>query len=94
MSEAPNEFLPGLFESRLGSLFKGPRTAANSSTTLVDVEEGDLVVFPSKTVHATEPHQSETPRVSISADIILTLKDATTHEFALPNLSHWKKISE
>ena len=93
-SEPPNEFLPGLFESRMASLFNGPRTAANSSTTLVDVEEGDLVVFPSKTVHATEPHQSDTPRISISADIILTLKDETTHEFALPSLSHWKKMSE
>lgn len=93
MPDAPNEFLPGLFESRMGSLFKGPRTAANSSTTLVDVEEGDLVVFPSKTVHATEPHHSDEPRISISADIVVTLKEATTHEFGLPSLSDWKKIN-
>lgn len=93
MSDAPNEFLPGLFESRMGSVFNGPRTPANSSTTLVEVEEGDMVIFPSKTVHATEPHQSGTPRISISADIIVTLKNSASHEFALPNLSHWKKMN-
>ncbi len=94
MPEAPNEFLPGLFETRMGSLFKGPRNAANSSTTLVDVADGDLIVFPSKTVHATEPHASETSRISISADIVVTLKDAGNHEFGLPSLSHWTKLSE
>ena len=92
-SDAPNEFIPGIFESKMASLFKGPRTGSNSSTTLIDIEEGDLVIFPSKTVHATEPHQSDTPRISISADVIVTLKDATGHEFALPNLSHWKKFN-
>jgi uncharacterized protein (TIGR02466 family) len=93
MTEAPNEFLPGLFESKMASLFKGPRSGGNSSTTLVDVEEGDLVIFPSKTVHATEPHNSDIPRVSISADIIVTLKDSKNHEFGLPSLSHWKKMN-
>ena len=92
-SDAPNEFLPGLFESKMASLFKGPRSGTNSSTTLVDIEEGDLVIFPSKTVHATEPHQSDTPRISISADVIVTLKNSTRHEFALPSLSHWKKMN-
>ena len=92
-SGPPNEFVPGLFESRMGSLFTGPRSPANSANTIVDVEEGDMVIFPSKTVHATEPHQSETPRISISADIVITLKESKNHEFLLPDFSHWKKMN-
>lgn len=88
----PNEFIPGLFETKMDSLFNGPRNANNKSSLIVDVESGDLVIFPSRTEHATEPHDSTEPRISISSDVVVTLKDSDKREFLLPDLKHWKKM--
>ena len=88
----PNEFVPGLFETKMASLFSGPRNPTNSNNMIVDVNEGDVVIFPSRTEHTTEPHKSTEPRISISSDIVVTLKDSTKQEFLLPNLEHWKQM--
>ncbi len=90
----PNEFAPGLFEAKMNSLFKGPRDEANSNNLIVDIQEGDLLIFPSRTEHATEPHDSTEPRISISADVMVTLKDSTNHEFLLPDPVHWRKMGD
>ena len=90
----PNEFAPGLFEAKMNSLFKGPRDEANSNNLIVDIQEGDLLIFPSRTEHATEPHDSTEPRISISADVMVTLKDSTKHEFLLPDPAHWRKMGD
>ena len=90
----PNEFVPGLFEAKMNSLFKGPRDEANSNNLIVDIQEGDLLIFPSRTEHATEPHDSTEPRISISADVMVTLKDSTEHEFLLPDPVHWRKMGD
>ena len=88
----PNEFVPGLFETKMNSLFNGPRNETNSNNLIVDVNEGDLIIFPSRTEHATEPHNSTEPRISISSDVVVTLKDSSKREFLLPDLEHWKKM--
>ena len=88
----PNEFVPGLFETKMNSLFNGPRNETNSNNLIVDVNEGDLVIFPSRTEHATEPHNSTEPRISISSDVVVTLKESNKREFLLPDLKHWKKM--
>ena len=88
----PNEFVPGLFETKMASLFTGLRNETNSNNMIVDVTEGDVVIFPSRTEHTTESHQSTEPRISISSDIVITLKDSTKQEFLLPNLEHWKQM--
>ena len=88
----PNEFAPGLFEGKMNSLFQGPRNPSNSNNLIVDVEEGEVVIFPSRSEHATESHESSEPRISISVDIVVTLKDSSKREFLLPDLKHWKKM--
>ncbi len=90
----PNEFAPGLFESRLNPLFKGPRDGTNSNNVIVDVAEGDMVIFPSRTEHATEPHDSPDARITIVSDIVVALKDSTGKEFLLPEPAHWKQFSK
>jgi len=95
LSSSPqNEFAPGLFESRLNSLFKGPRDGANSNNVIVDVEEGDMIIFPARTEHATEPHNSPDPRITITSDIIVAIKDSTGKEFLLPEPIHWKQFGK
>ena len=88
----PNQFAPGLFEPREEDLFIGPRNAANSNHLVVDVEEGDLVIFPSQMQHATEPHTATEPRITIVSDVLVTLSDSSGKEFMLPDPSHWKKM--
>ena len=39
------------------------------------VEEDDIVIFPSKTKHATISNITEDPRISISGDVIIMLKN-------------------
>ena len=70
------------------------RQSANTANLIVDIQEGDLLIFPSRTEHATEPHDSAEPRISISADIMVTLKDSTEHEFLLPDPARWRKMGD
>ena len=45
-----------------------------------------------KTPHATVPNQSGKPRISISGDISLMLKDSNGFEHLMPNFSNWTKF--
>ena len=65
----PNEFVPGLFETKMASLFSGPRNPTNSNNMIVDVNEGDVVIFPSRTEHTTEPHKSSLAFLSLRTSL-------------------------
>ncbi len=54
------------------------------------VAEDDVVIFPSKTYHATEPNQTDGPRVSISVDVVVALKDSAGVEFVMPPVRQWR----
>lgn len=88
-----NEFLPGLLQTRnleTGIVTPSPILAPSMN---VGSQEDLLVVFPSKIKHATQASETAgKPRISISADLICVLKDATGHELFLPPLDRWRKF--
>ena len=64
----------------------------NVTQAIVNVEENDIVIFPSKTIHSTQPTNSNDERISISADIICVAKDSNLLEIGMPPLIQWTKI--
>lgn len=90
-AEPANEFTPGLFEPH--AVNQGLLTASNilnSEIVNLPVAEDDVVIFPSKAYHATEPNETDGPRVSISADVVVALKDAAGVEYVMPPVRDWR----
>ncbi len=89
-----NELIPGLFESPTANRRKILKKIDlhNSSSISINPEEGDIVIFPSKTPHSTEPNVLNSERISISADITLIAKDSELLEHLTPPISNWQKI--
>ncbi len=91
----PNEFSPGLFHVQMlknGVLSKD--TVFNCKTALMDPKEDDVFIFPSKTEHGTQNNQSPDLRISITSDIVVTLRESQNVEFLMPNVDQWQKITE
>ena len=55
-------------------------------------ETGGLIIFPSNLLHYTEENTKEKPRISISADVLLTMKEGIKSEHCLPSPKTWSKI--
>lgn len=55
-------------------------------------ETGGLIIFPSNLLHYTEENKKENPRISISADVLLTMKPGVKSEHCLPSPETWSKI--
>ena len=55
-------------------------------------ESGGLIIFPSNLTHFTEENTKERPRISISADVLLTMKNGVVSEHCLPSPETWRKI--
>ena len=89
-----NELIPGLFESPTANKRKIIKKIDlhNSSSISIDPDEGDIVIFPSKTIHSTQPNASNKERISISADISLIAKDSKLLEHLTPPISNWQKM--
>ena len=89
-----NEVMPGIFRSET-ALQKGivkKMNQFNVTQAIINVEENDIIIFPSKTIHSTQTSQSNDERISISADIIFVAKDSKRLEMGLPPLNEWTKI--
>ncbi len=89
-----NEVMPGIFRSET-ALQKGivkKMNQFNVTQAIINVEENDIIIFPSKTIHSTQTTQSNDERISISADIIFVAKDSKLLEMGLPPLNEWTKI--
>ena len=89
-----NEIMPGIFRSDT-ALQKGivrKMNQFNVTQAIVNVEENDIVVFPSKTIHSTQPTQNNDERISISADIVCVAKDSNLLEMGMPPLNEWTKM--
>ncbi len=88
------EIIPGLF----GSVSSYNRkilkkiNPLNGSQITIKVKEDDIVFFPSKTPHSTEPTKNNNERISISADIVCIAKNSETLEHLTPPFENWKKI--
>jgi len=91
--EPQNEIAKGLFHKEkldLGLL----KTVNNRNTPNVDlhIAENDIVIFPSKTQHATIPNKTNSPRISISGDITIMLKNSFGHERLMPHFDNWQQF--
>ena len=89
-----NEIMPGIFRSDT-ALQKGivkKMNQFNVTQAIVNIEENDIVIFPSKTIHSTQPTQNNDERISISADIVCVAKDSNLLEMGMPPLNEWTKM--
>jgi hypothetical protein len=91
MPDPLNELVPGLFEPHAinQGLLKAS-TPLNSEMVDLPVEEDDIVIFPSKTYHGTDPNNTNGARILIAVDVVMALKDATGVEFLLPPVDRWR----
>ena len=91
MDSCPNEIAPQLFHPQMGE-FRREDTPLNSNRVTLNLEEGQIVIFPSKTLHDTVPSRDSEDRISISADIVMVLKEVANIEMLMPPLGKWSKI--
>ena len=87
-----NEIIPRLFTS--GSVNKEKiikkRDQLNSPAATFVINEEEIVIFPSKTKHATIPNLTENPRISISGDVTIMLANSYGHERLMPHFNNWQ----
>jgi uncharacterized protein (TIGR02466 family) len=55
-------------------------------------ETGGLIIFPSNLLHYTQENTTNEPRISISADVLLTMKTGVKSEHCLPSPETWSKV--
>lgn len=53
---------------------------------------GNIVMFPSSMWHETGINEKDEPRISISGDVLLTMKKGIVSEHNIPSPTTWKKI--
>ncbi len=88
--DAPNQFAPQLFrpENQRHRLFTD-LNIGNAQSLTVGPREGDVLIFPASTHHATEPNLSPEPRLSISVDVLATARNPDALNFLLPDPERW-----
>ena len=89
-----NEFLPGLFlspSSNKRQIIK-KRNISNTAAIVFDAKEDEIVIFPSKTAHQTQPNVKNDNRVSISADLFIASKNSENLEHLVTQFKNWKSI--
>ena len=93
-NDAPNQFAPKIFHERMlrHGLLKEIQ-ALNAVKAFMETKQDDVVIFPSKTLHAIVPNTTDEPRLSIAVDIVVTVKDSQGLEFLYPNLGTWKVVA-
>ena len=89
-----NEFIPLLFNSISVEKknFIKKRDTRNSPSVEITTEEDEIIIFPSKTLHSTQTGANNNERISISADIILLVKNSNGIEHLTPPFTDWKKF--
>jgi hypothetical protein len=93
VNHAPNEIVPNLFSAAVAvQPFFTERTPFNSNHVDLDLNEGQVLIFPSKTLHQTITSEAADERISLVADIAVMLKEEVECEKFMPDFSHWKKI--
>jgi uncharacterized protein (TIGR02466 family) len=53
---------------------------------------GNIIVFPSMIFHETGKNLKQEPRISISGDVMITMKPGVKSEHNIPSPSTWKKL--
>jgi uncharacterized protein (TIGR02466 family) len=89
----PNEFSRGIFTPSKADLgFIQQPGLLTWNLVAMEPAEDEIVIFPSKTTHATAPSDADEPRISISADITTMLRDSRGHETMMPHFSQWRSF--
>ena len=92
-NELQNEIAKNIFtSSKLEKSLINKANAYNSDRSMFDLDQDSIIIFPSKTPHATVPNKSGLPRISISGDISIMLKDSKGFEHLMPNFKNWTKL--
>ena len=92
-NELQNEIAKNIFtRSKLEKSLINKANQYNSDRSLFDLEQDSIIIFPSKTAHATGPNKSGLPRISISGDVSIMLKDSKGFEHLMPNFNNWTKF--
>jgi len=92
-NELQNEVAKNIFtSSKLEKSLINKPNAYNSDRSMFDLEQDSIIIFPSKTPHATAPNKSGHPRISISGDVSIMLKESKGYEHLMPNFSNWTKF--
>ena len=92
-NELQNEVAKNIFtNSKLEKSLINKANPYNSDRSMFDLDQDSIIIFPSKTPHATVPNKSGLPRISISGDISIMLKDSKGFEHLMPNFSNWTKF--
>ena len=92
-NELQNEIAKNIFtNSKLEKSLINKANPYNSDRSMFDLAQDSIIIFPSKTPHATVPNKSGSPRISISGDISIMLKDSKGFEHLMPNFSNWTKF--
>ena len=55
-------------------------------------ETGNVIIFPSMMFHETGKNTKDIPRLSISGDIMLTMKEGVKSEHNIPSPATWMKL--
>ena len=91
--ELQNEIAKNIFTtSKIEKSLINKANAYNSDKSVFELYQDSIIIFPSKTPHATTPNQSGEPRISISGDISIMLKDSDGFEHIMPNFKNWTKF--
>jgi uncharacterized protein (TIGR02466 family) len=89
-----NEIIPGIFRNptvRDNGVIK-EFNLFNASSIDLNIQEDDIIIFPSKTSHRTQANKINEGRISISGDIVCVLKDSNLLENIMPPLENWEKL--
>ena len=93
IAEPQNEIAKGLFhKEKLDLGLLKSVTKRNTPNIDLNVEEDNIIIFPSKIKHATTPNITESSRISISGDVIIMLKDSFGHERLMPHFDNWQEF--
>ena len=89
-----NEFLPGIFLSPTTNKKQviKKRNISNTAAIVFDAKEDEIVIFPSKTPHQTQPNVENNNRISISADIFICSRNSENLENLVTPFKNWKSI--
>ena len=91
--ELQNEIAKNIFTtSKLEKSLVNKANIYNSDRSVFDLDQDSIIIFPSKTPHATLPNKSGSERISISGDITIMLKDSMGFEHLMPNFNNWTKF--
>ena len=92
-NELQNEIAKNIFtNSKIEKSLINKPNAYNSDRSIFDLKQDSIIIFPSKTPHATTPNLSGSPRISISGDVSIMLKDSKGFEHLMPNFKNWTKF--